>query len=203
MGGFSQGVDPALVRRARRGDPAALESLYRTFRDAVYTLALRIVDQRGAAEDVLQETFVEVLRKVSSLREDACLAGWIRQVAVNKCLMQLRSAWRRNGHALEDLYEQGEQALPDPIAPAFGARAEARVDLEAWLSALTPVSRAVLWLHDVEGFTHAEIGALMERTESFSKSQLARAHARIQCLAGSFDAAADEEERCTRVSKTC
>ena len=62
------------------------------------------------------------------------------------------------------------------------------------------MSRAVLWLHDVEGFTHAEIGARMERTESFSKSQLARAHARILMLSG---AAADEEERCTPVSKTC
>jgi RNA polymerase sigma factor (sigma-70 family) len=200
MAGFSQGVDPGLIRRARRGDRAALESLYRIYRDAVYTLALRILDQRGAAEDVLQETFVEVLRKLSSLREDASLGGWIRSVAVNKCLMQLRSAWHRNGRALEDVFEAGDGGLPDPVAPAFGARAEARVDLEGWLSALPAVSRAVLWLHDVEGFTHAEIAALLERTESFSKSQLARAHARILLLSG---AAADEEERCTPVSKTC
>jgi len=199
MAGFSQGVDPGLIRRARGGDRAALEALYRTYRDAVYTLALRILDQRGAAEDVLQETFMEVLGKLATLRADASVAGWIRSIAVNKCLMQLRSAWRRNGHSLEDAFG-AEAGLPDSTTPLFGARVDARVDLEAWLSALPPVSRAVLWLHDVEGFTHAEIAARMERSESFSKSQLARAHARILVLAG---AAAEEEERCMPVSKTC
>ena len=163
-------VDPGVVLRAQQGDMQAHESLFRAYGPAVYTMARRMLASSSQAEDVLQETFVEVIRKISSYRGEAELSHWIRRIAVNKCLMHLRSAWvsKRGGD---------DEAIDKATAPGR-ERADLALDLEQALSLLPATSRAVVWLHDVEGYTHKEIGGLMGRTASFSKSQLARAHER-------------------------
>jgi RNA polymerase sigma-70 factor (ECF subfamily) len=171
-------VDEITVARARAGDEAALEALFRRFETPVYTLARRLTGSTHDAEDVLQETFLEVVRSIRRFRGDGSLAGWIRKVAASKAFMRLR---RRSS--------RGEEELPDDLAdPAWassgggGAPAAAvdRVDLEAALAQLPATTRAVIWLHDVEGYSHDEIAVMAGRTASFSKSQLARAHARLR-----------------------
>lgn len=154
---------------ARRGDPVALERLYRAFEAPVYTLARRICRTAEDAEDVVQETFFEVCRSVGQYRGDGSLWGWIRTIAASKALMRLR----RNKYRDTD-------ELADDV-PAFRREDTAlRMDLEAALERLPETTRAVVWLHDVEGYTHEEIGAMMGKTPSFSKSQLARAHQRLR-----------------------
>jgi len=158
-----------VIARARTGDPEALGALYRAFESPVYNLARRICRTSEDAEDVLQETFFEVCRSIGRYREEGSLWGWIRTIAASKALMRIR----RNKY--RDTDELNDQVM--------GRRQEdshLRMDLEAALERLSETSRAVVWLHDVEGYTHDEIGAMMGKTASFSKSQLARAHSRLR-----------------------
>jgi RNA polymerase sigma factor (sigma-70 family) len=167
-------VANAHVARARAGDLEALEVVYRAFEGPVYTIGRRICGNEEDAEDVLQETFLEVCRSIGRFRGDGSLWGWVRQVAVSKALMLLRRERKRANRSLFGggiTPDSPGTRVPDPSAP---------VDLEAALSRLAPVTRAVLWLHDVEGYTHEEIGEMMGRTASFSKSQLSRAHKRLR-----------------------
>lgn len=158
-----------VLPRVKAGDPAAQEAVYRAFEAPVYNLARRICRTTEDAEDVLQETFLEVFRSIGSFRGEGSLWGWVRSIAASKALMRLR----RNKYRETD-------ELQDDIVPIRREDTALRMDLEAALERLNPVSRTVVWLHDVEGYTHEEIARLMDKTASFSKSQLARAHARLR-----------------------
>ena len=159
----------AVLPRLRAGDPEAQEALFRAFEAPVYSLARRICRTTEDAEDVLQETFIEVFRSIGQFRGQGSIWGWVRTVASSKALMRLR----RNKYRDTD-------DLVDDVAPMKREDTALRMDLEAALERLSETSRAVVWLHDVEGYTHEEIAAQMDRTASFSKSQLARAHARLR-----------------------
>ena len=172
---FAERIDDAIVGQARQGDTAANETVYRTFSSAVYNLALRLTRQRQVADEILQETFIEVLTKLGTFRGEAPLAYWIREITVNKCLMHLRSGWHRKSRPLDSR----EPDVNDGVETEFNP---VHLDLERALGMLSPLSRTVVWLHDVEGYTHQEIGKLMGKTNSFSKSQLARAHQHLRSL---------------------
>ena len=173
-------IDPAIVKRAARGDAKAHEILYRSYSAPVYSVCLRFTRVPAQAEDLLQETFMEVIRSIAKFRGDAPVGIWIRRIAVSKALMFLRSAWHARGQSLDDDWEEMTFDSRAPVDSA--ARQDQAMDLDAALGDLPPVSRAVVWLHDVEGYTHKEIAALMGRTESFSKSQLSRAYQRLRPL---------------------
>ena len=179
------------LARARGGDRAAHAELYAAFAGPVFTLARRMLASKAQAEDVLQETFVEVLCKIAGFRGEAEVGTWIKRIAINKCLMYLRSSWvsRRAPEGDEPATEHRSGALDQQLA------------LERALDAVPDMARAVVWLHDVEGYTHAEIGLLMGRTASFSKSQLARAHERLRSLLEGVEE--EGESLCTTVLKTC
>lgn len=172
---ISLAVPDILVARAKTGDLEALEALYRAFETPVYNLALRMLRQPEEAEDVLQETFLEVVKSIKQYRGEGYLWGWVRQIAVSKALMRIRKG------QLRDTDELHEERVPGGTGLGVGGL-PARIDLERAFERLTPTSRSVVWLHDVEGYTHEEIAERMERTVSFSKSQLARAHARLRRL---------------------
>lgn len=188
-------LDEWTVAEARHGRPEALERVYRACAPAVYTLIRRLVRIPATAEDLLQETFVDVIRHISSYEGRAPLPMWIRSIAVRRSLMHLRSPWQRSREWLEDL-----PGL-EPARPAESGRVDVVRDLEHALLALPAAARAVVWLHDVEGFTHEEIAAGLGRTPSYSKSQLSRAHARLRgVFAGEARVVAKEEPVCTPVS---
>lgn len=177
-------VDQLVLARAKAGNEAALETLYRHFEAPVYTLARRLTRTPHDAEDVLQETFLEVLRSIGRFRGDGSFAGWIRKVTASKALMRLRT--QRSRVPEEELSEELADAVAanreHGVAPI--ATTPERLDLEAALARLPDTARAVIWLHDVEGYSHDEIAAMVGKTASFSKSQLARAHARLREMLG-------------------
>ena len=173
-------IDPGIVKRAARGDVRAHEIIYRAFASPVYSMCLRFTRVPAHAEDLVQETFVEVIRKISAFRGEAPLGSWIRRIAVTKSLMFLRSAWHKRGQSLDDDFEDITAGRPE--SHGVSSHPEHAIDLDAALANLPSVSRAVVWLHDVEGFTHKEIAGLMGKTESFSKSQLSRAYQRLRPL---------------------
>ena len=167
-------VDPAVVAGAQQGDAEAQARLYEVFAPMVYTVARRILASAVIAEDILQETFVEVLQKAGSFRGESEIGFWIRRIAVNKCLQHLRSGWSSK-RVDADLSAQRCPSVRE-------GRIEQQMVLEDALAELSETARAVVWLHDVEGYTHKEIAQMMGRTPSFSKSRLARAHERLRAL---------------------
>ena len=196
-----QGIEVAaeVVRAAQAGDSRAHEAIYRACRRPIYTLIRRLVVRAAIADELFQETFIEVLRNIGAYTGEGAFGGWVRSIAVSKCLMYLRSPWHRSL-----LYLDNDDEAAAPVVLLDGAslpeaQASASVDVERALATLPALTRSVVWLHDVEGYTHAEIGRLLGRTASFSKSQLARAHVRLRELleqpAGSTS--------CTHVSSTC
>jgi RNA polymerase sigma factor (sigma-70 family) len=179
---FAIDVPDTLLTRARAGERAAFEQLYRWFERPVFTLAMRMCGDREEAAEVLQDTMLKVLKRVSEFRgtgsggEGSPFWAWLRQIAVNESLMRLRNR-RSHGHevAIEDEYALEDHAPPPPAA------ADA-AQLQRALAQLPAITRSVLWLYHAEGYTHEEIAVLMQRTTSFSKSQLARGGRRLRQL---------------------
>jgi RNA polymerase sigma-70 factor (ECF subfamily) len=171
-------IDDVAIQRAKTGDLTALERVYRAYEGLVYTLAKRICRTAEDAEDVLQETFFEVCRSINGFRGEGpgSMTAWIKRVAASKALMKIRYEKYRTAEELrEDFAGGGGLGVGD---------AGLRVDLETALTRLSDTARAVVWLHDVEGYKHEEIAELMDRTVSFSKSQLSRAHMRLRDMLG-------------------
>lgn len=175
-------VDDLAIQRAKTGDLSALERVYRAYEGMVYTMARRICRTAEDAEDVLQETFFEVCRSVGQFRgrEAGSITAWIKRIAASKALMKVRyERYRETDELHDDMGSAAQRASDEGL----------RLDLETALMQLSDTARAVVWLHDVEGYKHEEIAELMGKTVSFSKSQLSRAHARLRAALG-------EESQC-------
>lgn len=174
---FAIDVPPALLARAQAGQRQALEQIYRCFERPVFNLALRIVGEREEASEILQDTMLKVIDHIAAFRGGAPFWGWLRQIAVNEALMHLRRGRRQSLELTgDDEHGFGEDSAPLPPAAADAAQ------LHRALQSLPVATRSVLWLYHAEGYTHEEIGALMQRTPSFSKSQLARGTRRLRTL---------------------
>ena len=178
---FAIDVPDTLLARARAGERVAFEQLYRWFERPVFTLAMRMCGDREEAAEVLQETMLKVLKRVSEFRgsggggEGSPFWAWLRQIAVNEALMRLRSRRSQGNEVAIEEYALEDHAPPPPAA------ADA-AQLQRALAQLPAITRSVLWLYHAEGYTHEEIAALMQRTASFSKSQLARGGRRLRLL---------------------
>jgi RNA polymerase sigma-70 factor (ECF subfamily) len=190
--GFFTEVDDLLLARARRGELDALESLYVAFSEPVFTLARRLCRSTEEAEEVLQETFLEVVRSIGRFRGDGAFGAWIRRVAVSKALTALRQ--KRRGATVTVADEEPAHTRLKVVPATILEQCWKRVDLERALAKLPDAARAVVWLHDVEGLTHAEIAEAFGRTPSFSKSQLSRAHARLRTWLGTAGGAENASE---------
>ena len=171
---FAIQIDELALAKARKGDMEAMEYLYRTFSSAVYSLALRISSSTADAEDITQDTFIEAFKKLDQFRGDAPFWGWLRRIAVNTTLMKLRKD-KNSPLSLDEITELPETLLHTDQAANL-------LDLELVLDELTATARAVVWLHDIEGYTHDEIGKMMDKTPSFSKSQLSRAYDKLRSI---------------------
>ena len=192
-------VTAEVLSAACNGDTRAQESIYRCYQRPVYSLIRRLIARPAIAEELFQDTFIEILRSLPSYSGGGAFGGWVRTIAVNKCLMYLRSPWHRSFAYLDaDENEPLADLLMDG-ASGPDAQVQASSDVERALAALPPLTRTVVWLHDVEGYTHGEIARLMGRTASFSKSQLARAHQRLRELLDPQS----ESLPCTHLSTIC
>ncbi len=172
---FAIDLPEGLLARVRGGDRAAFEQLFRLFERPVYGLALRMLGDREEAMNALHDTFLKLSHALSGFRGDAPFWGWLRRIAVNEALMQLR---RRT--ALPTLDSLDGDDLTDPTSGPL-QHAEAAL-LERAMADLPALTRSVMWLYHGEGYTHEEIARLMARTPSFSKSQLARGTQRLRAM---------------------
>jgi len=173
---FSQLEVPAgLIERARAGELAAFEQIYRRFERPVYTLALRMLADAESAREVLHDAMLKVFQRIDQYRNDAPFWAWLRQIVMNEALMRLRRDRRFDVDAGAETDE-----IADGDAPPW-VRADA-LALERALGKLPALTRSVLWMYHVEGYSHPEIADLVGKTVSFSKSQVARGTARLRDL---------------------
>ena len=170
---FDIEVDEITMAQARRGSLPACERIFRSFQTPAYSVALRICQCPETAQEVSQEAFITVFRKLGQFRGDAPFWGWLRRVVVNQAISTLRRGPRAPVVEFQDYH-----------APADDGQEQVSlaVDLDSALAALDQEDRAVVWLHDVEGYGHQEIAAMFGKTESFSKTRLSRARAKLRDL---------------------
>jgi RNA polymerase sigma-70 factor (ECF subfamily) len=173
-------ADLELARRCQTGDAGAFEELYRQHAGRLYSLVLRMAGSAHEAEDLLQEVFLQAHRKLASFRGESSLGTWLYRLGMNYCLDYLRGKQARMGRATESLEEEGilEPAVPAPVVPT----AISRMDLERAIARLPQGCRAAFLLHDVEGFEHHEVAAMLGVSEGTSKSQVHKARMKLRAM---------------------
>ena len=172
--------DFALAQRAARGDMEAFEEIFRRNHRLVYGLCLRMMLDVSEAEDVTQEVFILLMRKVGGYRGEANFTTWLHRLTVNQVLMR----FRKNKSRREDALEEGEGQAPEALTTDARRPAQLidRVTLERAIAQLPPGYRAAFVLHDVEGYEHEEVARMMGCAVGTSKSQLHKARAKLRKL---------------------
>lgn len=173
------------IRRAQQGDAAAFERLYRLHSRRVYSLCLRMVGNTAEAEDLAQEAFLQLFRKISTFRGESAFSTWLHRLAVNVVLMKLR---RKSGTeaSLEEITEPDDESggprrdFGGPDLRLSGSID--RLNLQRAVDQLPPGYKAVFVLHDVQGYEHNEIAGIMDCSIGNSKSQLHKARMRLREL---------------------
>ncbi len=169
---FAIDVPQSLIKRLRAADMQALEQVYRLFERPVYALAARMLGDADEAREVLHDALLQVFDKIGQFRGDSPFWGWLRQIAVNEVLMRLR---KRKLDYVDELPE------PEHVLRALDVSVGG-IDLERALTELSPLTRSVLWLYFVEGYTHDEIARAFDKTVSFSKTQVSRGTEKLRDL---------------------
>ena len=173
-------ADLELAARCRAGDADAFEELYRQHARRLFSLVVRMVGSAEDAEDLVQEVFLQAHRKLAGFRGESTLGTWLYRLTMNHCLDHLRGRQARMSRATESL---DEEDAAEPMAPAPAVPpAISRMDLEKAIAALPPGARAAFLLHDVEGFEHQEIAAILGVSEGTSKSQVHKARLKLRAL---------------------
>ena len=163
--------DLPLVDQARSGDVLAFQRLYQRHRERIYGLVWRLSGGDGAlAEDLLQEAFVRAWQKLDSFRGESRFFTWLHRLSANVALSDRRSRMRR-----VRMETPADQDMIDSVEGARDVHAGKRANLERAIARLPERARAVLVLHDVEGYGHAEIAHMTGMAEGSSKAQLHRA----------------------------
>ena len=173
-------ADAALARRAALSDVTAFEQLYRRHHRRVHGVVVRLVGRAGTqAEDLTQDAFVRAWQALPAFRFESTVATWLHRLAVNTALMALRSRRSRPWHEDDD-----EDALLSLSVADTASQAAIGRDLASAVAALPPRARAVLVLHDVEGWTHDEIAEALEMAVGSSKAHLHRARSLLRTRIG-------------------
>ena len=172
------------IEAAKNGDPEAFSKLYALHKRRVYTLCLRMLGNVSEAEDMTQDAFLHLFRKLGSFRGESAFSTWLHRLTVNLVLMHLR----KKGLNLVSLEETINPSDDDAPKRDFGSRdpqlsgSVDRVALERAVASLPPGYRMVFVLHDVEGFEHNEIATMLECSTGNSKSQLHKARLKLREL---------------------
>jgi RNA polymerase sigma-70 factor (ECF subfamily) len=173
------------ILRAQRGDPDAFERIYQLHCRRVYALCLRMTGNPAEAEDLTQEAFLAVLRKIQTFRGESAFPTWLHRIAVNLVLMRLRKKTLPETSADEtNKLESDRSGLPKELGGPDLQLAGSidRVNLERAIKKLAPCHKLVVELHDIQGYKHKEIAQIMDWSIGNSKAQLHRARRRLRQL---------------------
>ena len=160
-------INSELLARCRNGEVKAQFILYKQYSKAMYNIAIRFLNNKMDAEDILQESFVSAFEKLNELSNDNALGSWLKRIVINNCVTHLRKRI-----VLDDI---GDHV---PIADSDGSEEELNIDPSVVHNAIKDLpqgGRTILVLHALEGFKHREIAEMLGISESTSKSQYRRA----------------------------
>lgn len=175
-------TDAQILERAQGGDHQAFAQLYALHKRRVYSLCLRMLGNVAEAEDLTQESFLQLHRKIATFRGDSAFSTWLHRLTVNVVLMHLR----RKGLNLISLDEALDPAPDRGPARSFGAPdlqltgSIDRMTLEKAIEGLPAGYRLIFVLHDIEGYEHNEIATLLDCSIGNSKSQLHKARMKLR-----------------------
>lgn len=184
-GSFDNAALGAIIRRAQSGDPSAFEIIYQQHASRVYALCLRMVRETREAEDLTQEAFLQLFRKIHTFRGESAFSTWLHRLTANIVLMHFRKK-KLISSSLEDINATDEdhtghnRELSAPDLRLTGLFD--RVDLLAAIERLPEGCKAMFLLHDVQGYDHNEIAQILGCSIGNSKSQLHRARIRLRKL---------------------
>jgi RNA polymerase sigma-70 factor, ECF subfamily len=173
--------DRDMVSRCRQGDVEAFEDLYRRYHQRLFNVAYRMTGSAADADELLQEIFLQVYRRIETFRGESALSTWLYRVAVNCCLDHLRSKLGRQQQVtgfIDDL-DQVEPTAPGSWRPDSVLD---RMELERAIAKLPPSYRAAFILHDVEGLEHHEVGDMLGIAVGTSKSLVHKARMRLRLI---------------------
>jgi RNA polymerase sigma-70 factor (ECF subfamily) len=191
--------DAELVRRAQQGNSDAFASLFHSHKARIYSVCLRMTNNAAEAEDLTQDAFLQVFRKLATFRGDSALSTWLYRIAVNTVLMHFRKKVLRQ-ISLDEPYNQDAKV----VRREYGSRDDRltgsvdRIALARAIKELPDGYRTIFLLHEVEGYEHQEIAELLDCSVGNSKSQLHKAKLRIRELLGR----ARQEEEAGRASRS-
>jgi RNA polymerase sigma-70 factor, ECF subfamily len=175
-----QSTDYELAQKAAQGDMGAFEELYQRHNRRVYSLCLRMTSNVSEAEDLAQEVFIQLFRKIGSFRGESAFTTWLHRLTVNQVLMH----FRKRGVRMEQTTEDGET----PVQIVKGTEnpnampVVDRIALDKAIAQLPPGYRTVFTLHDIEGHEHEEIARMLGCSVGTSKSQLHKARMKLRGL---------------------
>jgi RNA polymerase sigma-70 factor (ECF subfamily) len=177
--------DLDLVRRAQQGDSDAFASLFYAHKARIYSVCLRMTNNTAEAEDLTQDAFLQVFRKLQTFRGDSALSTWLYRIAVNTVLMHFRKKALRQV-SLDEPFSQDAKT----VRREYGSKDDRltgsvdRIALARAIKELPAGYRTIFLLHEVEGYEHQEIAQLLDCSVGNSKSQLHKAKLRIRELLG-------------------
>lgn len=178
-------TDLDLVKRAQEGDTDAFASLFYSHKARIYSVCLRMTNNTAEAEDLTQDAFLQVFRKLGSFRGDSALSTWLYRIAVNTVLMHFRKKALKQV-SLDEPYSQDAKL----VRREYGSKDDRlsgsvdRIALARAIKELPYGYRTIFLLHEVEGYEHQEIAQLLDCSVGNSKSQLHKAKLRIRELLG-------------------
>jgi RNA polymerase sigma-70 factor, ECF subfamily len=176
-------TEKSAIRNAQNGDPNAFQILYESYSQYVYSRCLRLTRDPAIAEDLSQDVFIQVWKKISTFRGQSKFKTWLHRVATNIVFMYLRKNQRQPALDEHNQHARDERKLEERFSsPASDL--DDNLLLYQTISVLPPSHRAVLMLHDVDGYKHDEIARILGIPSGTSKSSLHRARYRIRTAFG-------------------
>jgi RNA polymerase sigma-70 factor (ECF subfamily) len=169
----AQSLD-VLVQRAQGGDLAAFDAIYAATSARLFAVCLRLCGDREEAASMMQDAYVQAWRRLGAFRGESLFTSWLHRIAVNAVLMERRGRGRREARVVP-----ADDAILE-LAPARSTSTELGIDIERAIAALPEGARTALVLHDIEGYTHAEIGEMLGIAPGTVKAQLHRARRLLQ-----------------------
>ncbi len=177
---LSKVSDLELTAAASKGDMPAFEEIYTRHHRRVYSICLRMLQNASEAEDLTQDVFIQLYRKIGSFRGDSAFTTWLHRMTVNQVLMH----FRKRTVKFEKTTEEGE--TPDQVVTGTAnpekMRIVDKIALENAITQLPDGYRNVFVLHDIEGFEHEEVARILGCSVGTSKSQLHKARLKLQKL---------------------
>lgn len=189
-------METKAIKLAQKGDAGAFETLYHMHKKRVYSLCLRMTGSTTEAEDLAQEAFMQLFRKISTFRGESAFSTWLHRLTVNVVLMYLRKKVPDQVSIDETVEGAEEKAPPRELEDKdlHLAGSVDRVNLERAITRLPPGYRTIFILHDIEGYEHNEIAKTLGCSIGNSKSQLHKARMRLRDLVvGQVRTPAEEE----------